>query len=118
MSEAKCGTGFPAFAALMTGYENLLRLDAGEFCDLAPFIDLRQHVSLHVVRRSAGGLGAELAQARDAVLGLEEPVDAGVEAVDDLLWRLRRRADGEPRCRLVTGHAGFGDRRQIRQQRP
>src|SRR4051812_44774860 len=80
----------------MTAVYVSLRLDAGEFRDLGPFVDLRQHVSLHIIGRSAGGFGAELAQPRNAVFGLEEFVDADVEPVDDLLRRLRRRSDGEP----------------------
>src|SRR5882757_3179579 len=98
----------------MTAVYVSLRLDAGEFGDLAPLLGFRQHVSLQVLRASAGGLGAELAQARDPILGLEELVDAGIEPDDDLLRRLRRRADGEPRRRLVAGHAGFGDGRNLR----
>src|SRR5215467_1810390 len=84
--------------------------------DIAPLLGFVGDELAEVGRRAWKCGGAPLGKPR-LHLGIGKGrVDLRVELVDDLGWRVARRADAGPEAKLIARHK-FGNRREVRQHR-
>src|SRR5215472_4655334 len=98
------------------GIAESLRFDARELHHLAPLLGLFGDELAEVGNRAWKCGGAPLGKTR-LHLGIGKGrVDLRVELVDDLGWRVARRADAGPEAKLIARHE-FGHRRDVRQHR-
>src|SRR5262249_50489905 len=98
------------------GLPGSICFDARELHHLAPLFGLFGDELAEIGRRAWKGGGAQLGKPR-LHLGIGKGrVDLRVELVDDLGWRVARRADAGPEAKLIARHE-FGNRREVRQHR-
>src|ERR1700704_2764012 len=88
-----------------------LRLVGELLDDISPLHNIAAQKFVELLRRHRHWNRALLGPEFDDVRPLDRGVNSGIELIDDRLWRSGGRHQSEPDGRLVSGDAGFDDRR-------